>query len=179
MAGTGRIIPQRWIRTPRRAPVQRHQSATAWMPTAAAGSWPAVGNRFTVWQQPGPVPMQAYTRTVRVPIGNNGVATGIISGGRAVIPIGPQGVGTRWYPKSVALATQNGAADAGTATGYFQTIQGQPVMQSYACGGDNQGLAVPEMQPGDLLFVVFANSSVPDGGWCSIVLVGDMDALTF
>lgn len=179
MAGTGRIIPQRWIRAPRRGPVQRHASAVAWSPTAAAGSWPAAGNRFTVWQRPAPPPIEAYTRTVQVPIGNNGVKSGVFSGGAATITIGPQGIGTRWYPKSVTVATQAGAADPGTATGFFQTVLGQPVFQSYACGGDTQGLAVPDMQPGDLLYVVFANSSVPNGGWCSIVVVGDMDALTF
>jgi len=125
------------------------------------------------------VPMQAFTRTVRTPIGNNGVRTGIFTGGNAVIAIGPQGIGTRWYPKSVTVATQAGAADSGTAAGFFETVLGQPVFQSYACGGDTQGIAVPDMQPGDLLLVVFAGSSVPNGGWCSIVVIGDQDALTF
>lgn len=123
--------------------------------------------------------MEAFNRQVRAPIGNNGVKSGVFSGGAATITIGPQGIGTRWYPKSVSLGTQNGAADFGTATGYFQTVLGQPLFTSYACGGDVQGLAVPDMQPGDLLYVVFAGSSVPNGGWCSIVVVGDMDALTF
>jgi hypothetical protein len=179
MAGTGRIIPQNWIRSARRTPPPRHRASQAWMPTGAAGSWQAAGGVFSKWQRPDPVPMQAYTKTVRAPIGNNGRLPGIIQGGAATIAIGPQGIGTRWYPKSVTIATQNGAADAGTAAGFFDTVLGQPIFQSYACGGDTQGLAVPDMQPGDLLFVVFSNSSVPNGGWCSIVVIGDMDALTF
>jgi hypothetical protein len=179
MAGTGRIRPQYWVRSARRAPVQQHRAALNRMPTAAAGSWQAGGNALRKWLQPAAVPMESFTQQVRVPIGNNGIRTSIIESGAAVISLGPQGIGTRWYPKTCTIATQAGPVDPGTATGYFETVQGQPVFQSYACGGDTQPLAVPDMQPGDLLYVVFSGSSVANGGWCSVQVIGDMDALTF
>lgn len=179
MPGTGRIIPQLWVRGARRAQPRPHPAALARMPTAAAGSWPAAGNVFTKLLHPPAVPMGAYTNLVRVPIGNNGIVTGVIEGGAALLSLGPSGVGTRWYPKSCTLATQAGPADFGTATGYFDSQQFPPVFQSYSCGGDTQGLAVPDMQAGDLLIIKFAGSSTPNGGWCSVQVIGDMDALTF
>jgi len=126
--------------------------------------------------RPRVVPIGAFARQVRVDIGNNGVAQSVIAAsGSGQVSVGPQGVGTTWYPKSCTLATQSGAADGSTATGYLNSVTTPPLFQSYAGGGDTQGLAVPQMQPGDLLIVLWSGGK--PGDWASVTVVGDMEAL--
>jgi hypothetical protein len=148
------------------------------VPAVSGGSWRGAGNRFAKWVQPPPVPIQAYVNRGRGPIAGNGINAGVISGvGAATVSVGPSGLGCRWYPQSVSLATASGAADASTALVYLGAISnGNTVGTSYAAGGDQVGLAVPMMQPGDLLFVVW--SAGTPGDWCSMQVIGDLEALT-
>ena len=148
------------------------------VPAIAAGTWRAAGFRFSFpVRRPVALPVEAFTRVRRAQIGNNGIAGGVISaGGAATVTVGPQGYGTRWYPNQVALATQSGAADASTATGYLNVVgPGGFLFQSYAGGGDQPGIAVPEMQPGDLIYVVWAGGH--PGDWCQVAVIGPMDVL--
>jgi hypothetical protein len=145
------------------------------VPARAAGGW---GGGFRKWVQPPPIPIQMYQHTGRGPIAGNGINSGVISaGGSATVSVGPSGTGCRWYPQSVSLATATGAADASTALVYLGAIaNGLVVGTSYAAGGDQVGLAVPMMQPGDLLLVVWSGGH--PGDWANMQVIGDLEALT-
>ena len=148
------------------------------MPAIAAGTWRAAGSLFQVpTRRPVSLPVEAFTRVRRAQILGNGIAGGVISGaGTATVVVGPQGYGTRWYPNQVSLATASGAADASTVTLYLNVIgPGGFLAQSYAGGGDQPGIAVPEMQPGDLIYAVWAGGH--PGDWCQVGVIGPMDVL--
>lgn len=148
------------------------------VPAVQSGTWRAAGYQFRKPVRiPVSLPVEAFTRVRRAQIGNNGINAGVINaGGTATVAVGPQGYGTRWYPNQVALSTASGAADASTATGYLNVVgPGGFLFQSYAGGGDQPGIAVPEMQPGDLLYVVWAGGK--PGDWCQLAVTGPMDVL--
>lgn len=147
------------------------------VPAVPAGSWLAAANRFVKSVTiPRVVPITAYTKVTTVKIGPNGIASGLISGaGTATVGVGPQGYGTRWYPNQVSIATQTGANDTSTCQFYLNAIPGGILGTSYAGGGDQPGFALPEMQPGDLLYAVWSGGHA--GDWCQITITGTMDVL--
>lgn len=147
------------------------------VPAIGASSWAAAGNRFFAYRFPRPLPIEYFNRAGHRMIGNDGIAQGIISGaGTATVAVGPQGFGTRWYPNQLSIATQTGAVDASTAQFYLNVIPGGFLGQSYAGGGDQPGIALPEMQPGDQLYTVWAGGN--PGDWCQVTLTGPMEFLT-
>ena len=158
-------------------PPRRRPRAPA-VPAIGAGSWAAAGYRFFVNQRrPRSVSMEAFAVVRRTQIGNNGIAGGRIGGaGTATIAVGPQGYGTRWYPNQLGVATASGAADASTVA-FFLNVTGPGgfLGQSYAGGGDQVGIAVPEMQPGDILYAVWSGGN--NGDWCQLTVIGPMDVL--
>jgi hypothetical protein len=147
------------------------------VPAVPSGTWRAAGWRFAKLRAPASLPPEAFTRVRRVIIGANGIGGGVISGsGAATVSVGPQGYGTRWYPNQLACATQTGPSDASTCAFYLNIVgPGGFLAQSYAGGGDQPGVAVPEMQPGDLLFAVWAGGHA--GDWCQLTVTGPMDIL--
>ena len=157
-------------------PPRRRPPAPA-VPAIGAGSWAASAYRFFVnVRRPRSERIEAFAGVRRTQIGNNGIAGGQISGGTATVPVGPQGYGTRWYPNQLGVATASGAADASTVTFYLNVVgPGGFLGQSYAGGGDQVGLAVPEMQPGDLLYAVWSGGH--NGDWCQLSVIGPMDVL--
>lgn len=90
---------------------------------------------------------------------------------------GPQGLGTVWYPAQVTLSTTTGALDTSTALVYLGT-GGVPTMQvaSVFSGNGTAALAVPPMQPGELIIVTWANGH--GGDTAAFNILGTMDALT-
>ncbi len=148
------------------------------VPAIPSGTWRAAGFRFRVpVRRPAALPIESYTRPRRGQIGGDGIAGGVIgSNGAATVKVGPQGYGTRWYPNQLAVATQSGANDTSTVTFYLNVVgPGGVLAQSYAGGGDQPGVAVPEMQPGDLLYAVWAGGK--SGDWCQLTVIGPMDVL--
>ena len=143
----------------------------------AAGGW-SRHTRGAGMRIPRRLPVTAYTQPAQAPIGANGVAQSVVAGGTATVRIGPSGLGTRWYPQQVTLSTSSGAADSSTAIGYLgpAAVASQVVFTSYAGGGDVQGLAIPMMQPGDLLTVVW--SGAKNGDQATLAVIGDQQALT-
>lgn len=141
----------------------------------AAGGWLNTPR----WRpgRPASPPQHAYTRKMTAPIAGNGVAQSQISGGTATVRIGPAGIGTRWYPQQITLATTTGPADTSTAVGYLGPVatSSSVIFTSYAGGGDVIGLAIPMMQPGDLLTVVWSGGH--NGDWAQLVITGDQDVL--
>jgi hypothetical protein len=148
------------------------------VPAIASGTWRAAGNVFRKpVRVPRSVPMQSFNRMASSQIGANGITGGVIgAGGAATVAVSPQGYGTRWYPNQAGIATASGAADSSTCTLYLNVIAaGGFLAQSYAGGGDQLGLAVPAMQPGDILYAVWSGGHA--GDWCQLQVIGPMDVL--
>lgn len=148
------------------------------VPAIPSGTWRAAGFAFRVpVRQPRSLPMEAYSRVRRAQIGGNGIGGGVISAaGTATVTVGPQGYGTRWYPNQLSVATQSGASDASTVAFYLNVVgPGGFLGQSYAGGGDQPGLAIPEVQPGDLIYAVWTGGKT--GDWCQLTVTGPMDVL--
>lgn len=148
------------------------------VPAIASGTWRAARNLFTVeLRRPQIVRMERFTAVRSTQIGPSGIGSGVISGaGSATVSVGPQGYGTRWYPAQVSVATQTGALDVSTCAFYINIVgPGGFLGQSYAGGGDQPGLALPEMQPGDLLYAVWAGGH--SGDWCQVTVTGQADIL--
>ena len=159
-------------------PPRRRYSLPRVGPAVASGTWRAAGFQFRAPVRiPVSLPAEAFGRVRRAQIGGNGIAGGVISaGGSATIAVGPQGYGTRWYPNQLSVATASGAADASTVAFYVNVIgPGGFLGQSYAGGGDQPGIAVPEVQPGDLIYAVWSGGH--PGDWCQLTVTGPMDVL--
>ena len=128
-------------------------------------------------QRPATVGQEQYTQRVRVPL-QGGYGTATVSGaGAATVTVGPAGVGTVWYPQSVAIATTTGAADASTCAIYIGPLSALTLIgsQSYAGGGDSIGLAVPAMFPG--YFIVAVWSGGHSGDLAALTVYGVQDCL--
>lgn len=150
-----------------------------WGPgSVPAGSW-RPGGRFVKVRRPRTPPQRLYVTPRQAPIGANGTAQSVIAAnGTATVRVGPSGVGTRWYPQQCTISTTSGATDTSTCTGYLGpvAVPSQIVFQSYAGGGDVQGLAVPMMQPGDLLTVIWAGGKT--GDLATLTVIGDQSILS-
>ena len=126
------------------------------------------------------VPQERFSRLLSAIPLTGGQGQAIVNGsGAARVSVGPQGLGTTWYPSQCTISTSTGANDISTCAVYLgsqaqQNLQGG---QSYAGGGDTVGLSVVSMTPGDLLIAVWSGA-VP-GATAAINIQGTMDALAF
>ncbi len=130
-------------------------------------------------QQPIPrVPVGMYRGKINgVPL-TGGQAQGLVSGaGSVTLTVGPQGLGTIWYPAQVTLSTTTGPLDASTAKMYLGS-QGIPItlVGSVFTGNGTVALAIPSMSPGQTLIVIW--SSGHPGDTAAFNIIGTMDALT-
>jgi hypothetical protein len=148
------------------------------VPAIPAGSWRAAGNRFYKRVIVPPIPMQAYTKKITgVPL-TGGQASGIIpASGALTLSVGPQGLGTIWYPAQVTLSTTAGSLDTSTAAVYLG-VGGVPTMQvgTLFPGNGVLALAVPPQQPGDFIIVMWSGAVV--GNVASLNIIGTQDALS-
>lgn len=127
-------------------------------------------------RRPGTVPQEAFVHSVRSPIGT-GAAQGIVgNNGQAVLAVGPQGVGTRWYPSQVQVATSSGATDQSMATLYRQFVAASQIVGQTEQGGSDTLGFTHDMQPGDLLYVVWHRAN--PGDLATVTVHGDQVALT-
>jgi hypothetical protein len=140
---------------------------------AAAGSYPQAS--FTTALNAGD--------TLVVEAGG-GATTGSVYGATlpAVAPpltlsVGPQGLGSAWYPAQVILSTSTGSLDTSTALVYLG-VGGVPttLVGQVFSGNGILALAVPPMQAGDLLLTTWQNGH--PGDVASMNVIGTMDALT-
>ena len=114
--------------------------------------------------RPATVPINAYSQLARMPLqGGYGTAT-VAADGTATVTLGPQGVGTVWYPQQAAVGTTTGAADASTVTFYVGPLAllTQIGSQSYAGGGDSIGLAISALYPGFFLVAKWSGGHTGD-----------------
>lgn len=129
-------------------------------------------------RRPHSVPIQDYTGRRRTPI-PNGYGTGTISAsGAATVTVGPQGLGTVWYPQNAAIMTTTGANDASTCQLYVGPLSALQLINgtSYAGGGDSIGLGVPPLTPGYFIVAVWAGGHT--GDTASLAVYGAQDTLT-
>ena len=124
-----------------------------------------------------PVPMQAYTKRITgVPL-TGGQASGLIpAGGALTLQVGPQGLGTLWYPAQVTISTTTGALDTSTALVYLG-VGGVPTMlvATVYSGNGTAALAVPPQQPGDFIIITWTGGH--PGDTASLNVIGTQDAL--
>ncbi len=116
--------------------------------------------------------------TSGVPLSGGNVQGTVPASGTVTLKIGPQGLGTIWYPQAATVSSTTGAADNSTVAIYLGAqaqgnLQGG---QSYAGGGDTIGLTTPALTPGALLIAVWTGAN--QGDTVSLNIYGTMDALT-
>jgi len=130
-----------------------------------------------------PTPQQAYTGHQTTLLIGGYAAKVVPIGGSVTVMVGPQGVGTVWYPQAIAVSTTTGAADNSTCAAYLSPLQNGSVLapitqivgQSYAAGGDTIGIAVPPLWPGYFLIVVWTGAHV--GDLAAMTVYGSQSAL--
>ncbi len=103
---------------------------------------------------------------------------GIIAGASQplTLQVGPQGMGTTWYPIQVSTTTSTGALDTSTAYVYLGPVVA-PITQVGIIGTGNgtAALAIPQMAPGQTLIVQWVGGH--PGDQASMNVIGNMTAL--
>lgn len=93
------------------------------------------------------------------------------------LQVGPQGMGTTWYPLSVTLSTTTGALDSATALVYLGPAATPATLQSTVfTGNGTAALAIPSMTPGQTVIAVWTGGHA--GDTAALNITGTMDALS-
>jgi hypothetical protein len=124
------------------------------------------------------LPLEAYTRRLsQIPL-TGGQAQGIIPGsGMLTLSLGPQGLGTVWYPVQVTLSTTTGPLDTSTALVYLgPLVTPATLVATLYSGTGTAALAIPPMSPGQFLVTVWTGAH--PGDTAAVNIIGAMDALT-
>lgn len=121
-------------------------------------------------------PVALYRRRIRTSL-TNGTGQATVAAATATVRLGPQGLGTVWYPQAATIATSSGASDSSTCTIYLgaQAVLPQIVGQSYLGGGDSVGLTSPPLTPG--LFLIAVWVSAHNGDQATLVIYGEQEVL--
>jgi hypothetical protein len=126
-----------------------------------------------------PIPIGAYRgKYLGVPLSGGQVQAQVPAGGALTLSVGPQGIGTVWYPAQATISTTTGPLDTSTCKIYLGT-QGVPVAlvaTVFPGGAGTAALAVPPMTPGQVLIFQWTGAHVGDIAAANIV--GTQDALT-
>ena len=105
-------------------------------------------------------------------------ASGVMpASGKLTLQIGPQGIGTRWYPAQATVSTTLGAVDTSTVSVYAGTL-GVPniqAAQSYAGGGDSAGFNSIVICPGQYIIAMWTGGTA--GTTATIVVNGTQSSL--
>jgi len=125
------------------------------------------------------VPIQAYRGKIQgVPLSGGQVQGQVPAGGALTLSVGPQGLGTVWYPAQATISTTTGPLDTSTCKIYLGS-QGVPatlVATVFPGGAGTAALAIPDMTPGQVL--IFTWTGAQPGDTAGANIVGTMDALT-
>jgi hypothetical protein len=136
------------------------------------------GWRGSGMQRMAVTPIGAYTgKLSSVPLtGGQQIGT-VPAGGGLTLQVGPQGLGTVWYPVQVTLSTTTGALDTSTALVYLgPLVSPNTLVGTVYSGNGTVALAIPDMTPGQTLIVVW--SGAKSGDQAAFNIIGTMDALT-
>jgi hypothetical protein len=124
------------------------------------------------------LPVRAYAagKIQGVPMtGGQGQAI-VSAGGKASVTVGPQGLGTIWYPAQATISTTTGPLDTSTCSIYLgpNGVPNVLVAQVYT-GNGVAALAIPSMSPGQYIIAVWTGGHT--GDIAAINVIGTMDAL--
>jgi hypothetical protein len=102
----------------------------------------------------------------------------VISQGQPLtLQVGPQGLGTTWYPLSVTISTTTGALDGATALVYLGPSATPATLQGTVFTGNGTvALAIPSMTPGQTVIVTWSGGHT--GDTAAMNITGTMDALS-
>ena len=144
----------------------RGSSTLAWLP----------GWRGTGMQPMVPPPITRYTGKITgVPL-TGGQVQGVIASTVLTLQVGPQGLGTVWYPVQVTLSTTTGALDTSLANIYLGPLITPATLVGTGLGNGTYALAIPSMTPGQFLVIVWTGAH--NGDTAAANVIGTMDALT-
>lgn len=163
------------VRIPARFAQYFHQNAAGrggnkllWMPGAAGSG----AQRITA------TPVTRYTKTISgVPISGGQVQGTVPASGTISLSVGPQGLGTVWYPAQVTLSTSKGTLDTSTALVYLGAA-GTPItlVATVFSGNGTAALAIPDMSPGQYIIVEWTGAT--PGNTVAANIIGTQQALS-
>ena len=125
------------------------------------------------------IPVEAYGRVVHgVPLGDGQGQATISAAGTASVVLGPQGIGTVWYPAAVAVTTTTGVLDTSACASYVGAGT-SPIGANYQAtifpaGQGTLALAVPPVPVGS--YVVAELTSGHSGDRFTVNVIGAKDA---
>lgn len=125
-----------------------------------------------------PVPIGAYRgKFSGVTLSGGQVQAAIPASTNLTLSVGPQGIGTVWYPASATISTTTGPLDTSTCKVYLG-VQGVPgaLLATVFTGNGTVAIAVPPMSPGQVLIFAWTGGHVGDIAAANVV--GTQDALT-
>jgi hypothetical protein len=124
------------------------------------------------------VPISRYTGVASgVPL-TGGQASAVVPGsGTLTLSIGPQGLGTVWYPTQMTISTTTGLLDSSTASVYAGSGQVPNQLIAQVFSGNGLVAQVPTLiMPGQTMIVTWTGAHA--GDTAAINIVGTMDALS-
>jgi hypothetical protein len=124
------------------------------------------------------VPVGAYNgRATGIPLTGGQVQGAVPGSGNLTLQVGPQGLGTVWYPVQVTLSTTTGALDTSTALVYLGPLATPSTLVGTVYSGNGTvALAIPDMTPGQTIIIKWTGAKSGDTAAANII--GTMDALT-
>jgi hypothetical protein len=136
------------------------------------------GWRGTGMQPIQAIPVTRYTgRASGIPLTGGQVQGQVPGSGNLTLQVGPQGLGTVWYPVQVTLSTSTGALDTSTALVYLgPSTTPTTLVGTVYSGNGTVALAIPDMTPGQTLIVKWSGAT--SGDIAAANIIGTMDALT-
>jgi hypothetical protein len=141
---------------------------------AAAGTYPQAPVTFTV---------TSGVPDIKVLSGAATPTTGAVYGATVqgnsfplTLQVGPQGLGTVWYPIQITLSTTTGQLDTSLANIYLGPLVTPATLVGTGFGNGTYALAIPSMTPGQTIIIVWTGGTAGDAAAANII--GAMDALT-
>jgi hypothetical protein len=124
-------------------------------------------------------PISAYTgKASGIPL-TGGQAQGTVPvGGALTLSVGPQGLGTVWYPAQVTISTTSGALGTSIALVYAgpsTILTPATLVGTVYSGNGTVALALPNMTPGQVVTVTWTGAN--PGDTAALNIIGSMDAL--
>lgn len=125
-----------------------------------------------------PVPVTRYTgRVTGIQLTGGQVQGTVPVSGTLTLQVGPQGLGTVWYPVQVTISTSTGALDVSTALVYLgPLVTPATLVGTVYSGNGTVALAIPSMSPGQTLIIAWTGAK--NGDTAAANVIGSMDALT-
>jgi hypothetical protein len=122
------------------------------------------------------LPIEAYRRRVTgIPLSGGQVQGTIPGTGTLTLTVGPQGLGNVWYPVQITLTTTTGPLDTSLANIYLGPLITPATIVGTGLGNGVYALAIPPMQPGQYLVIVWTGAKPGDTAAGNVI--GIMDAL--